>query len=66
MVHLHPFIPTDRTIDNTVSEETKETQVKMRELGIAMLQKAGYKSPEGDAMCLDKYSANKQLTDAIY
>jgi len=64
MIHLHPFCPTDRTIDDVESKSEYHLQKLMEKLGTKLLQKYGYGDSMTDAMWTHQNADNKQLSDA--
>lgn len=42
MIHMHPFFPTKRTIDNSIPLLTQKLRTTMQAMGNKLLQSAGY------------------------
>lgn len=64
MIHMHPFFPTKRTIDNSIPLLTQKLRTTMQAMGNKLLQSAGYSWSDKDGMGKTAFSDNKQLSDA--
>jgi len=65
MIHLHPYVPTNRVIDNNIFFSNNILKDKMMLVWNKILEKYWYFDIEWDAKGNKKWSWNKQLYDAM-